>query len=218
MRVGKGIHPDGVPGWCQGFSLDGGSGVRAVKVIQHGNRPGLIYNIGTVAPVQQQCRLAAGISSPSLTSLIRSPLLPRNQRAERERTLPRHSHRDLCPSLPPGQPLHTPTGFCPERICKRKGTKEIELIQHQIKVSGSSFKLASLAGLSGVDLVTDPHHVSRPRPTRRATSPPCRAPAWSSTGPAATTTSCCACASWTTSTAPGPEASKSINQSPSTST
>ncbi|KAK3518898.1 hypothetical protein QTP70_014935, partial [Hemibagrus guttatus] len=46
MRVGKGIHPDSVPGWCQGFSLDGGSGVRAVKVIQPGNRPGLIYNIG----------------------------------------------------------------------------------------------------------------------------------------------------------------------------
>ncbi|XP_056588171.1 intermembrane lipid transfer protein VPS13D [Triplophysa dalaica] len=46
MRIGKGIHPDGVPGWCQGFSLDGGSGVRAVKVIQQGNRPGLIYNIG----------------------------------------------------------------------------------------------------------------------------------------------------------------------------
>ncbi|KAL2104176.1 hypothetical protein ACEWY4_001044 [Coilia grayii] len=46
MRIGKGIHPDGVPGWCQGFSLDGGSGVRAVKVIQHGLRPGLIYNIG----------------------------------------------------------------------------------------------------------------------------------------------------------------------------
>ncbi|CDQ75023.1 unnamed protein product [Oncorhynchus mykiss] len=23
MRIGKGIHPDGVPGWCQGFSLDG---------------------------------------------------------------------------------------------------------------------------------------------------------------------------------------------------
>lgn len=46
MRIGKGIHPEGVPGWCQGFSLDGGSGVRAVKVIQPGNRPGLIYNIG----------------------------------------------------------------------------------------------------------------------------------------------------------------------------
>ncbi|XP_051961416.1 intermembrane lipid transfer protein VPS13D-like [Xyrauchen texanus] len=46
MRIGKGIHPDGVPGWCQGFSLDGGHGVRAIKVIQHGNRPGLIYNIG----------------------------------------------------------------------------------------------------------------------------------------------------------------------------
>ncbi|KAG2458956.1 VP13D protein, partial [Polypterus senegalus] len=46
MRIGKAIHPDGVPAWCQGFSLDGGSGVRAVKVIQHGNRPGLIYNIG----------------------------------------------------------------------------------------------------------------------------------------------------------------------------
>ncbi|XP_029011059.1 intermembrane lipid transfer protein VPS13D isoform X2 [Betta splendens] len=46
MRIGKGIHPEGVPGWCQGFSLDGGSGVRAVKVIQQGNRPGLIYNIG----------------------------------------------------------------------------------------------------------------------------------------------------------------------------
>ncbi|XP_065594227.1 intermembrane lipid transfer protein VPS13D isoform X2 [Cyrtonyx montezumae] len=46
MRVGKGTHPEGMPGWCQGFSLDGGSGVRALKVIQHGNRPGLIYNIG----------------------------------------------------------------------------------------------------------------------------------------------------------------------------
>ncbi|NWY00497.1 VP13D protein, partial [Nothoprocta ornata] len=46
MRVGKGIHPEGMPGWCQGFSLDGGRGVRALKVIQHGNRPGLIYNIG----------------------------------------------------------------------------------------------------------------------------------------------------------------------------
>ncbi|XP_069804325.1 intermembrane lipid transfer protein VPS13D isoform X2 [Dendropsophus ebraccatus] len=46
MRVGKGIHPDGIPGWCQAFSLDGGSGVRALKVIQQGNRPGLIYNIG----------------------------------------------------------------------------------------------------------------------------------------------------------------------------
>ncbi|XP_018408139.1 PREDICTED: vacuolar protein sorting-associated protein 13D [Nanorana parkeri] len=46
MRIGKGIHPDGIPGWCQAFSLDGGSGVRALKVIQQGNRPGLIYNIG----------------------------------------------------------------------------------------------------------------------------------------------------------------------------
>lgn len=51
MRIGRGIHPDGVPGWCQGFSLDGGSGVRAVKVIQHGNRPGLIYNIGKLIAV-----------------------------------------------------------------------------------------------------------------------------------------------------------------------
>ncbi|KAE8593143.1 hypothetical protein XENTR_v10019000 [Xenopus tropicalis] len=46
MRIGRGIHPEGIPGWCQGFSLDGGSGVRALKVIQQGNRPGLIYNIG----------------------------------------------------------------------------------------------------------------------------------------------------------------------------
>lgn len=46
MRIGRGIHPEGLPGWCQGFSLDGGSGVRALKVIQQGNRPGLIYNIG----------------------------------------------------------------------------------------------------------------------------------------------------------------------------
>ncbi|XP_078095172.1 intermembrane lipid transfer protein VPS13D isoform X5 [Mustelus asterias] len=46
MRIGKGIHPEAVPGWCQEFSPDGGSGVRAVKVIQHGNRPGLIYSIG----------------------------------------------------------------------------------------------------------------------------------------------------------------------------
>ncbi|XP_069096842.1 intermembrane lipid transfer protein VPS13D isoform X1 [Pleurodeles waltl] len=46
MRIGKGIHPDSIPGWCQAFSLDGGSGVRALKVIQQGNRPPLIYNIG----------------------------------------------------------------------------------------------------------------------------------------------------------------------------
>ncbi|XP_034358412.1 LOW QUALITY PROTEIN: intermembrane lipid transfer protein VPS13D [Arvicanthis niloticus] len=46
MRIGRGIHPEGMPGWCQGFSLNGGSGVRALKVIQQGNRPGLIYNIG----------------------------------------------------------------------------------------------------------------------------------------------------------------------------
>ncbi|XP_057355730.1 intermembrane lipid transfer protein VPS13D isoform X8 [Manis pentadactyla] len=46
MRIGRGTHPEGMPGWCQGFSLDGGSGVRALKVIQQGNRPGLIYNIG----------------------------------------------------------------------------------------------------------------------------------------------------------------------------
>uniref|UniRef100_A0A2K6FE78 Vacuolar protein sorting 13 homolog D n=1 Tax=Propithecus coquereli TaxID=379532 RepID=A0A2K6FE78_PROCO len=46
MRIGRGIHPEAMPGWCQGFSLDGGSGVRALKVIQQGNRPGLIYNIG----------------------------------------------------------------------------------------------------------------------------------------------------------------------------
>uniref|UniRef100_A0A8D1RNV4 UBA domain-containing protein n=1 Tax=Sus scrofa TaxID=9823 RepID=A0A8D1RNV4_PIG len=45
MRIGRGIHPEGMPGWCQGFSLDGGSGVRALRVIQQGNRPGLIYNI-----------------------------------------------------------------------------------------------------------------------------------------------------------------------------
>uniref|UniRef100_A0A8D1GS76 UBA domain-containing protein n=1 Tax=Sus scrofa TaxID=9823 RepID=A0A8D1GS76_PIG len=48
MRIGRGIHPEGMPGWCQGFSLDGGSGVRALRVIQQGNRPGLIYNIDTL--------------------------------------------------------------------------------------------------------------------------------------------------------------------------
>ncbi|CAL8369136.1 unnamed protein product [Lota lota] len=53
MRVGRGIHPDGVPGWCQRFSLDGGSGVRAVKVIQSSNRPGLIYNIGKCINVRK---------------------------------------------------------------------------------------------------------------------------------------------------------------------
>ncbi|XP_023192292.1 vacuolar protein sorting-associated protein 13D isoform X1 [Xiphophorus maculatus] len=46
MRIGKGIHTDGVPGWCQRFSLDGGSGVRALNVTQPGNKPGLVYNIG----------------------------------------------------------------------------------------------------------------------------------------------------------------------------
>ncbi|MGH0118333.1 UNVERIFIED_CONTAM: hypothetical protein FKN15_048569 [Acipenser sinensis] len=60
MRIGKGIHPEGVPGWCQGFSLDGGSGVRAVKVIQHGNRPGLIYNIGKSCPIRINVRKGKG--------------------------------------------------------------------------------------------------------------------------------------------------------------
>uniref|UniRef100_A0A8C4Q045 Vacuolar protein sorting 13 homolog D n=1 Tax=Eptatretus burgeri TaxID=7764 RepID=A0A8C4Q045_EPTBU len=46
MRVGRGYHPNGSPGWCQAFSLEGGSGVRAVQVFQPGNRPGLVYNIG----------------------------------------------------------------------------------------------------------------------------------------------------------------------------
>ncbi|XP_006866437.1 PREDICTED: vacuolar protein sorting-associated protein 13D isoform X2 [Chrysochloris asiatica] len=46
MRIGRGIHPEGTPGWCQGFSLDGGNGVRPLNVSQQGNRPELIYNIG----------------------------------------------------------------------------------------------------------------------------------------------------------------------------
>lgn len=62
MRVGKGIHPDGVPGWCQGFSLDGGSGVRAVKVIQPGNRPGLIYNIGDWYILSSLCSIVLSVS------------------------------------------------------------------------------------------------------------------------------------------------------------
>uniref|UniRef100_A0A3Q2P469 Vacuolar protein sorting 13 homolog D n=1 Tax=Fundulus heteroclitus TaxID=8078 RepID=A0A3Q2P469_FUNHE len=67
MRIGKGIHPDGVPGWCQGFSLDGGSGVRAVKVIQHGNKPGLIYNIGKITNKMNQhwsSKQKTGASNP----------------------------------------------------------------------------------------------------------------------------------------------------------
>lgn len=66
MRIGKGIHPDGVPGWCQGFSLDGGSGVRAVKVIQPGNRPGLIYNIGKLPPERSEAAPALRSSAVTL--------------------------------------------------------------------------------------------------------------------------------------------------------
>lgn len=58
----------------------------------------------------------------------------------------------------------------------------------------------------------------RVQPTLRVTSPLCRALVWSSTGHATTMTSCCVCAWWTLKTAPGLEASRSTNQSPSTST
>uniref|UniRef100_A0A3Q0RXJ4 Vacuolar protein sorting 13 homolog D n=1 Tax=Amphilophus citrinellus TaxID=61819 RepID=A0A3Q0RXJ4_AMPCI len=68
MRIGKGIHPDGIPGWCQGFSLDGGSGVRAVKVIQHGNRPGLIYNIGKLMNSPPLCLQSVTHATKSTTS------------------------------------------------------------------------------------------------------------------------------------------------------
>lgn len=75
MRIGKGIHPDGVPGWCQGFSLDGGSGVRALKVIQQGNRPGLIYNIGNNEWLYFSCIIIlyyykSGVPDPALKGPI----------------------------------------------------------------------------------------------------------------------------------------------------
>lgn len=122
MRIGKGIHPDGVPGWCQGFSLDGGSGVRAVKVIQPGNRPGLIYNIGK--------SFKASTNQPKLKVQQRSgfycPLIQRrNQCAQRQRSLQRHTHRDICSSLPAGQQIHSQISLCPERVCKREGEETL---------------------------------------------------------------------------------------------
>lgn len=72
IRIGKGIHPDGVPGWCQGFSLDGGSGVRAVKVIQQGNRPGLIYNIGNK---RASCTVRTTLYAYVLTDVTRKFLI-----------------------------------------------------------------------------------------------------------------------------------------------
>nr|XP_002733622.2 PREDICTED: vacuolar protein sorting-associated protein 13D-like [Saccoglossus kowalevskii] len=47
MRLGKGVHgEEGIPNWCQRFSLEGGTGVRSLHVIQHGLRPDWVYNIG----------------------------------------------------------------------------------------------------------------------------------------------------------------------------
>lgn len=117
MRIGRGIHPEGVPGWCQGFSLDGESEVRAVKVIQPGNRPGLIYNIGK----------SLHLTLASMESYIVFTLIVfvsgRYQCSERKRSIQRHSHSDVCSSLPAGQQIHTQTSFCPARVCKRKGEK-----------------------------------------------------------------------------------------------
>lgn len=115
MRIGKGIHPDGVPGWCQGFSLDGGSGVRAVKVIQPGNRPGLIYNIG-------KC-LQSAPNQPGAPKLSCSPssVQRRDQCCQGQRSLQRHPHRHLCPPLPAGQQLHPQAGVCSEGVCQREG-------------------------------------------------------------------------------------------------
>lgn len=119
MRIGRGIHPDGVPGWCQGFSLDGGSGVRAVKVIQPGNRPGLIYNIGKSFQASlKQPNARKGFSGSDCPSVQ-----CRNQCVERKRSLQRHSHCDLCSSLPAGQQVHSQTGFCSEGVCERKSKK-----------------------------------------------------------------------------------------------
>lgn len=49
----------------------------------------------------------------------------RHQRSERKRSIQRHSHSDVCSSLPAGQQIHTQTSFCPARVCKRKGEKTV---------------------------------------------------------------------------------------------
>lgn len=59
----------------------------------------------------------------------------RHQCSERKRTLQGHSHSDLCPTLPAGQPLYTQTGLCSERVCKREGEK---LTVHRLFMSSSS--------------------------------------------------------------------------------
>lgn len=138
MRIGKGIHPDGVPGWCQGFSLDGGSGVRAVKVIQPGNRPGLIYNIGKWFRSTRKQPKAENTSAFYPPSVQR-----RNQCCQRERSLQRHPHRHLCPSLPAGQQIHSQISVCSEGVCEREGEETL------IFPGGScSFNKAAAASLA----------------------------------------------------------------------
>lgn len=201
MRIGKGIHPDGVPGWCQGFSLDGGSGVRAVKVIQPGNRPGLIYNIGkALSSSTKQPR--AGSSAQLFTVLS--------------------SHAGI--SVRKGKGRYRDTHivtFAPRYLLDNRSTHKLAFAQKEFARGKVRIVIPVRPGLSAIvpeSAVGCKHVCVRAQPTQRATSPPCRAPAWSSTGPATTTTSCCVSGSWTRPTAPGLEASKSTSPSLFTST
>ncbi|XP_070561460.1 LOW QUALITY PROTEIN: intermembrane lipid transfer protein VPS13D-like [Ptychodera flava] len=46
MRLGKELHQNGTPNGCSKFSLEGGTGVRSLHVLQGGGRPDWVYNIG----------------------------------------------------------------------------------------------------------------------------------------------------------------------------
>ncbi|GLH07616.1 Vacuolar protein sorting-associated protein 13D [Gryllus bimaculatus] len=45
-RVGNGVHPDGMPQWCQNFFLHNGVQVRRLRVALRDGRPDLVYLIG----------------------------------------------------------------------------------------------------------------------------------------------------------------------------
>lgn len=46
MRVGKSLHPEGIPQWSTRFSLEKGIRVRRVHIMRRDSRPDLVYNIG----------------------------------------------------------------------------------------------------------------------------------------------------------------------------
>ncbi|KFM78297.1 Vacuolar protein sorting-associated protein 13D, partial [Stegodyphus mimosarum] len=46
MRVGRSLHPHGIPQWCTRFHMEKGIRVRRLHVMRKDSRPDLVYNIG----------------------------------------------------------------------------------------------------------------------------------------------------------------------------